>query len=64
MSESTVVDPKVRKANAVAQLVRVIGVLFFIAMAFKVMPFWWALFLGTACMIVAPAIRQLMMARD
>ncbi len=63
MTDNQAVDPKVRKANAVALVVRTIGILFFLAMAFRVMPFWWALFLGVACMIIAPAIRQLILSR-
>lgn len=53
-------NAKIGKANAVAHIIRIIGVLFYIAMAFSVMPWKYAIFAGTACMIIAPAVRRLM----
>jgi hypothetical protein len=58
------VNAKVRTANAVAHVIRMVGVLFYIAMAFSVMPWKYAIFAGTACMIIAPAVRHLMISRD
>ncbi|HEX9001195.1 MAG TPA: hypothetical protein VGB07_14920 [Blastocatellia bacterium] len=51
---------KIRQANAIAHVVRVIGILFFIAMAFQIMTWKYAIFGGVACFIIAPAIRQIM----
>lgn len=51
---------KIRWANAIAHVVRVIGILFFIAMAFQVMTWKYAIFGGVACFIIAPAIRQIL----
>jgi hypothetical protein len=51
---------KIRRANAIAHVVRVIGILFFIAMAFQIMTWKYAIFGGVACFIIAPAIRQIM----
>ena len=50
---------KVRQANAIAHAVRVIGILFFIAMAFQVMTWKYAIFGGVACFIIAPALRRI-----
>ena len=62
--ETHEVNSKVRTANAVAHIIRIVGVLFYIAMAFSVMPWKYAIFAGTACMIIAPAVRHLMISRD
>ena len=62
--ETQEINAKVRRANAVAQLLRVIGVLFFLAMAFGIMSWKWAIFLGTACFVLAPTIRQLLITRN
>jgi len=62
--EAHEVNSKVRTANAVAHIIRMVGVLFYIAMAFSVMPWKYAIFAGTACMIIAPAVRHLMISRD
>ena len=51
---------KIRTANTVAHLIRTVGVLFYIAMAFSLMPWKYAIFAGTACMIIAPVVRRLM----
>ena len=61
--EAPEINERARKANAVANLIRIIGVLFFLAMAFGVMTWKYAIFLGTACMVIAPAIRQWMMSK-
>jgi hypothetical protein len=58
--ESQEANAKIRTANAVAHAVRMVGVLFYIAMAFSLMSWKYAIFAGTACMIVAPAVRRLM----
>ncbi len=50
---------KIRQANMVAHLVRTIGVLFFIAMAFQVLTWKYAMFGGVACFIIAPVIRKM-----
>lgn len=55
---------KVKTATALAHIIRIIGVLFFVAMAFGVLPWKYAIFAGTACMIVAPAVRHLLIARN
>jgi len=62
--EAHEVNAKVRTANAVAHIICIVGVLFYIAMAFKIMPWKYAIFAGTACMIIAPAVRHLMISRD
>jgi hypothetical protein len=62
--ETQEINAKVRRANAVAQVLRVIGVLFFLAMAFGIMSWKWAIFLGTACFVLAPAIRQLLTTKN
>ncbi|MGH9833770.1 MAG: hypothetical protein ACREBD_13740 [Blastocatellia bacterium] len=62
--EAREVNSKERTANAVAHIIRMIGVLFYIAMAFSIMPWKYAIFAGTACMIIAPAVRHLMVSRD
>ncbi|HZS03769.1 MAG TPA: hypothetical protein VFD58_02760 [Blastocatellia bacterium] len=62
--ETQEIREKARVANAVAQVIRVIGVLFFLAMAFGVMRWHYAIFAGTACMVIAPAVRQLIMSRS
>lgn len=51
---------KNRKANAVAIVLMTMGILFFIAMAFGVMQFKYAMFLGVACFILATMARRLM----
>jgi len=57
-------DKKIRTANSVAHIIRTIGVLFYIAMAFSLMSWKYAIFAGTACMIIAPAVRRLMISAD
>lgn len=51
---------KIRQANSVAHLIRLIGVLFFIAMSFQVITWKYAMFGGVACFIIAPVVRRLM----
>lgn len=53
-------DQKARTANVAAQVIRAIGVLFFIAMAFGVMEGKYAIFAGIACMIIAPVVQKLL----
>ncbi|HMV46460.1 MAG TPA: hypothetical protein PLD20_15420 [Blastocatellia bacterium] len=51
---------KLRQANAVAQVLRVIGILFFMAMAFQVLTWKYAMFGGVACFILASAVRRIL----
>lgn len=50
---------KIRQANMVGHLIRTIGVLFFIAMAFQILTWKYAMFGGVACFIIAPVIRKM-----
>jgi hypothetical protein len=50
---------KFQQANSIAHLVRLVGVLFFVAMAFQVMTWKYAMFGGVACFIAAPAVRRI-----
>ncbi len=61
--EQQPLEQKAKTANAVANLIRVVGVLFYLAMAFGVMSWQYAIFAGTACMVIAPAVRQLIISR-
>lgn len=49
----------IRLANMVAHLIRLIGILFFVAMAFQILTWKYAMFGGVACFIIAPAIRKI-----
>ncbi len=49
----------IRQANMAAHLLRMIGVLFFVAMAFQIITWKYAMFGGVACFIIAPAIRKI-----
>lgn len=51
---------KIKRANAVAHSLRIIGILFFVAMAFQVITWKYAMFGGVACFIAAPAVRRIM----
>ena len=62
--EAQETNAKIRTANAVAHIIRTVGVLFYIAMAFSLMSWKNAIFAGTACMIIAPAVRRLMVSAD
>ena len=62
--EAQEINSKTRTANAVAHIIRTVGVLFYIAMAFGVMSWKYAIFAGTACMIIAPAVRRLMISGE
>ncbi len=62
--ETQEINTKIRSANAVAYILRTVGALFYIAMAFSVMPWRYAVFAGTACMIIAPAVRRLMISGE
>lgn len=55
---------KVRQANAAAQVLRVIGILFFVAMAFQVLTWKYAMFGGVACFILAPAVRRILIGQN
>jgi len=48
-----------KKADAVAHILRAIGVLFFIAMAFQIITWKYAMFGGVACFILAPVVRKI-----
>ena len=50
---------KVRWADTTAHVLRIAGVLFFIAMAFQIITWKYAMFGGVACFIVAPALRKI-----
>ena len=54
---------KVRQANAVVNVIRVLGVLFFIASGLGVLPWKYAVFAGIACFLIAPALRQFFVTR-
>jgi len=62
--ENQETSAKIRTANAVAHIIRTIGVLFYIAMAFSLMSWKYAIFAGTACMIIAPTVRRLMISAE
>ncbi len=62
--ETREIDSKIRMANAIAHSIRTVGVLFYIAMAFSLMSWKYAIFAGTACMIIAPVVRRLMISAD
>lgn len=47
-------------ANAAAIILTTVGILFFIAMAFQVMPWKYAMFGGVACFILAGAVRRIL----
>jgi hypothetical protein len=49
-----------RKANMIAVIMTTTGILFFIAMAFGVLQFKYAMFFGVACFILATMTRRLM----
>ena len=55
---------KTRTADAVAHTIRIVGILFYIAMAFSLMPWKYAIFAGTACMIIAPLVRRIMISSE
>ena len=55
---------KIRQANSVAHSLRLVGVLFFIAMAFQVITWKYALFGGVACFVIAPAIRRILLGEE
>lgn len=49
---------KFRNANAVTQIIRVIGVLCFIAIGIGIWRWQYGTFAGIACFLLAPAVRQ------
>lgn len=57
-------DQKIRQANRVAHVLRIIGILFFIAMAFQVITWKYAMFGGVACFILAPAVRRILLGEE
>ena len=62
--ESHGANAKIKTANVVAHAIRMVGVLFYIAMAFSLMPWKYAIFAGTACMLIAPVVRRLMISGE
>ncbi|MEO6724103.1 MAG: hypothetical protein ABIU20_03735 [Blastocatellia bacterium] len=53
-------DPqKIRQVNAIVQVLNVVGLLFFIAMAFGVITWKYAMFGGMACFVIAPSIKRI-----
>jgi hypothetical protein len=46
------------KANLIATVLGVLGVLFFMAMAFSILPTNLAIFAGIACFIIAGAVKR------
>jgi len=54
---------KVRKANTIVLLLRITGVLFFIASGLNILTWKYAVFAGIACFLLAPAVRQLVIMR-
>jgi len=50
---------KIRQANAIAHVLRLAGILFFIAMAFQIITWKYAMFGGVACFIIAPVVRKI-----
>lgn len=48
------------KVNIIAMMVMTLGIIFFIAMAFGVMPRNYALFAGVSCFIIATMVRRIM----
>ena len=59
-SEITVleVSKMENRANLVAVMFSTLGVLFMLAMAFKIMPWNYAIFAGVACFILAGAVKR------
>lgn len=49
---------QIRHANAVTQIIRVIGVLCFIAIGIGIWRWQYGAFAGIACFLLAPAVRQ------
>jgi hypothetical protein len=47
------------KANVIAMVLGTLGVLFFMAMAFKLLPTNLAIFAGIACFIIAGAVKRI-----
>lgn len=52
------------KANVIATVLGTLGVLFFIAMAFSILPGNYAIFAGIACFIIAGAVKRGAAAHD
>jgi hypothetical protein len=49
-----------RNVNAVVQLIRVIGILCFIAIGIGLWRWQYGAFAGIACFLLAPAVRQIL----
>lgn len=49
---------KIRNANAITQIIRVIGVLCFISIGIGLWRWQYGAFAGIACFMLAPAVRQ------
>lgn len=54
---------KVRKAHSIVLVLRVTGVLFFIASGLNILTWKYAVFAGIACFLLAPAVRQFVISR-
>jgi phosphatidylglycerophosphate synthase len=52
-----------RKSKTIAQIIRVCGILFFIASGLNVLPWKYAVFAGIACFLIAPAVQQFIATR-
>lgn len=52
------------KAQIASTILGTLGVLFMLAMAFKILPFNYAIFAGVACFILAGTVRRLGRERD
>ena len=46
------------KANLIAMVLGTLGILFFMAMAFRILPTNLAIFAGIACFIIAGAVKR------
>lgn len=52
------------KAKLASTILGTLGVLFMLAMAFKILPFNYAIFAGVACFILAGTVRRFGRERD
>jgi hypothetical protein len=52
-----------RNANAVAHIIRVIGILCFIGIGVGIWSWKYGAFAGIACFLLAPALRQFMVSK-
>lgn len=54
---------KVRQVEALVNFIRLIGVLCFISTGLNVLPWKYAVLAGLACFLLAPAVRQGLLAK-